>query len=93
MQTCAIACAPKPIDLNNVGRARGKLAVIGIGPGTDSLRTPEATQLLKESDEVVGYTLYLELISQQIKNKKIHDFSARRRRNSGSVCFRDSSGR
>ncbi len=72
--TCAIARASKPIDPYTIGRARGRLAVIGIGPGKDSLRTPEATKLLNEADEVVGYTLYLELISQHIKNKKIHTF-------------------
>ena len=72
--TCAIAQAPKPIDPNSIGRARGRLAVIGIGPGIDSLRTPEATQLLSQSDEVVGYKLYLELITQHMKDKNLHSF-------------------
>ena len=72
--TCAIARASEPIDPYTIGRARGRLAVIGIGPGKDSLRTPEATKLINEADEIVGYTLYLDLISQHIKDKKIHTF-------------------
>ena len=48
--------------------------MIGIGPGIDSLRTPEATQLLSQSDEVVGYKLYLELITQHMKDKNFHSF-------------------
>ncbi len=44
--TCAIARSPKTIDTSTAGTARGRLAVVGIGPGADAWRTPEATMAL-----------------------------------------------
>lgn len=72
--TAAIAKAPKPIDPMTVGRARGHLSVIGIGPGADVWRTPEATRLLAEAEDVVGYSLYLDLVAPHIKGKTHHNF-------------------
>ena len=59
--TCAIAEAPDVIDPSAVGRARGRLAVVGIGPGAPEWLTPEARGLLEASDAAVGYSLYLDL--------------------------------
>ncbi len=64
--TCAIAEAPDIIDTATVGRARGKLAVVGIGPGAAEWLTPEARRLLEASDAVVGYSLYLDLVAPLI---------------------------
>ncbi|MBA5775947.1 precorrin-3B C(17)-methyltransferase [Stappia sp. F7233] len=72
--TVAVAIAPAPIEAETVGRARGRLAVIGIGPGQDGWRTPEATRLLSEADEVVGYSLYLDLVAPLIQGKPRHAF-------------------
>jgi cobalt-precorrin 5A hydrolase/precorrin-3B C17-methyltransferase len=60
--TCAVAEAADVIDSGKVGRARGRLAVVGIGPGAADWLTPEARTLLATSDAVVGYSLYLDLI-------------------------------
>ena len=38
--TCAIARSPKPIDARAAGKARGRLAVVGIGPGADAGARP-----------------------------------------------------
>jgi cobalt-precorrin 5A hydrolase/precorrin-3B C17-methyltransferase len=72
--TCAIARSPKWIDADAVGRARGHLSVIGIGPGKDDWRTPEATKLLAEATDVVGYSLYLDIVEQHITGKTHHNF-------------------
>jgi cobalt-precorrin 5A hydrolase / precorrin-3B C17-methyltransferase len=61
--TCAIAEAHDVIDATHVGRARGRLAVIGIGPGSSDWLTPEARHLLETSDAAVGYSLYLDLVA------------------------------
>jgi precorrin-3B C17-methyltransferase len=39
--------------------ASGRLRIIGLGPGTDVWITPEASQLLAESSDLVGYAPYL----------------------------------
>ena len=73
--TCAIARAAsgKNIEIETVGRARGRLAVVGIGPGDPAWRTPEATRILRQASDVVGYSLYLDLVADIIAGKRRHD--------------------
>ena len=66
--TCAIAEAPEIIDATRAGRARGKLAIVGIGPGSDAWLTPEARRLLETSDAAVGYSLYLDLVAPLVEH-------------------------
>ena len=70
--TCAIARAAAPIDPAAIGRARGRLAVIGIGPGAVTWRTPEASALLARADDIVGYGLYLDLLGRAAEDKTLH---------------------
>jgi cobalt-precorrin 5A hydrolase / precorrin-3B C17-methyltransferase len=71
--TCAIARAAAPIDARTLGRARGRLALVGIGPGDPMWRTPEASTLIAASDHVLGYSLYLDLLGAAIAGKQRHD--------------------
>jgi cobalt-precorrin 5A hydrolase / precorrin-3B C17-methyltransferase len=71
--TCAVARAPAPIDAAaTIGRPRGKLAVIGIGPGDPTWRTPEASAALVQATDIVGYGLYLDLLGRTIDGKTRH---------------------
>jgi len=70
--TCAVARAAQPIAAAAIGRARGKLAVIGIGPGDPSWRSPEASAALAQATDVVGYGLYLDLLGRAIGAKRLH---------------------
>jgi cobalt-precorrin 5A hydrolase / precorrin-3B C17-methyltransferase len=70
--TCAVARAAQPIAANAIGRGRGKLAVIGIGPGDPSWRTPEASAALARATDVVGYGRYLDLLGGAIAGKRRH---------------------
>jgi cobalt-precorrin 5A hydrolase/precorrin-3B C17-methyltransferase len=72
--TVAVAEAPAPLKPSEVGRARGRLSVIGIGPGRDDWRTPQSSRLLAEADEIVGYSLYLDLVAPLIQGKPRHAF-------------------
>jgi cobalt-precorrin 5A hydrolase/precorrin-3B C17-methyltransferase len=71
--TCAIARAPAPLDAAAIGRARGSLAVIGIGPGDALWRTREAEAALAAASDVVGYGLYLDLVGDAIAGKTRHE--------------------
>ena len=71
--TCAIARAPSPIDAGGIGRARGRLALVGIGPGDPAWRTPEASALIDGAEDIVGYRLYLDLLGGAITAKRRHD--------------------
>jgi cobalt-precorrin 5A hydrolase/precorrin-3B C17-methyltransferase len=70
--TCAVARAPRPIMAAALGRARGSLAIIGIGPGDPAWRTPEAHEALMAASDVVGYGLYLDLLGPAIADKARH---------------------
>ncbi len=59
--TCALAKALAPI-IDLPGRSRGRLSIVGIGPGQATWRTPEASRLIQEAEELVGYGLYLDLL-------------------------------
>ena len=72
--TMAIAGSPVSIDDSNIGRIQGKLSVIGIGPGQDPWRTPEASALIGDATDLVAYSLYLDLLGASIAGKKRHDF-------------------
>lgn len=72
--TLAVALAPEDIDPTRVGRAQGRLAVVGLGPGGPAWRTAEAEQLLREAEELVGYGLYLDLVGPAGEGKPRHRF-------------------
>ena len=70
--TCAVALAPEPIGM--VGAPRGRLAVIGLGPGDPSWRTPEVSAAAAEATDLVGYRLYLDLLGPLAEGKRRHDY-------------------
>jgi len=71
--TCAVGLAPAPLtDLS--GRARGRLSVVGIGPGQAAWRTPEVSRLVAEAQELVGYGLYIDLLGPLAIGKDRSDF-------------------
>jgi cobalt-precorrin 5A hydrolase/precorrin-3B C17-methyltransferase len=73
--TCAIARAQAPIDPAQVGRPRGTLAIIGLGPGDARWRTPDADALLADAEHWVGYRGYLALIEgSRASGKTLHGF-------------------
>ncbi|MBB4954649.1 cobalt-precorrin 5A hydrolase/precorrin-3B C17-methyltransferase [Agrobacterium vitis] len=72
--TAAIGRSPHVIDPQHLGRARGKLFVVGIGPGSDGWRSPEVSAMVSASTDLVGYSLYLDLLGPLAANKARHDF-------------------
>lgn len=72
--TCALGEGQYPIDPASFGRARGRLSVVGIGPGSTGWRTQELLQWLEQATDFVGYSLYLDLVQDIVGYKKRHDF-------------------
>ncbi len=73
MATAALAKAPGPITEAR-GRSRGRLSIVGIGPGQSAWRTPEASRMIAEADELVGYGLYIDLLGPLAAGKTRTDF-------------------
>jgi len=72
--TAAIARAADIVDPKTIGRARGTLFVVGIGPGSDGWRSPEVSSMVQASTDLVGYSLYLDLLGPLADGKTRHDF-------------------
>lgn len=70
--TCAVARAALPLAGVSIGRAQGRLAIVGIGPGNADWRTPAASAALDAASDIVGYTLYLDLLGAAIGGKILH---------------------
>lgn len=47
-----------------------KLYVVGIGPGAYEKMTIEATEALKNSDVIIGYTVYVDLVKEHFAGKE-----------------------
>lgn len=51
--------------------ARGKIIVVGFGPGDEQHITKRAIDALKESDYIIGYKTYVDLIAHLVTAKSI----------------------
>ena len=72
--TCAIAETTQLLDPTTIGRQRGHISIIGIGPGTLAWRSAEATSLLTGATDWVGYGLYLDLVGDLKAGQREHRF-------------------
>jgi cobalt-precorrin 5A hydrolase / precorrin-3B C17-methyltransferase len=61
VQNLAIAVAAEPLDIEHVGRPRGRLAVIGLGPGAAELMVPAVKAELARATDVLGYETYVRM--------------------------------
>lgn len=55
----------------NCGHSRGKLAVVGIGPGGIEYMTMRAYRVIRKADIIVGYKTYIELIKELLDDKEV----------------------
>ncbi|MEN3792562.1 precorrin-3B C(17)-methyltransferase [Fulvimarina sp. MAC3] len=72
--TAALGEAASPVDPDMIGRARGTLFVVGIGPGQTEWRSPEVNRMIAASTDLVGYSLYLDILGPLAADKTRHDF-------------------
>ncbi|MGI9500927.1 MAG: precorrin-3B C(17)-methyltransferase, partial [Geminicoccaceae bacterium] len=62
--TLALARARSLCLADGIGRPQGHLTIVGIGPGADGWRSPEADRLLEQADHWIGYQGYLDLLTR-----------------------------
>ena len=53
----------------------GKLYIVGVGPGHHDHMTFRAKEVIGESDTIVGYETYVNLVQDLIKGKTIHRYA------------------
>ena len=71
--TVALGLSPEPMT-SLQGTPRGRLSVVGIGPGQAAWRTPEVSRLVADAQELVGYGLYIDLLGPLATGKIRSDF-------------------
>src|SRR4051794_36003486 len=57
--------------MNDEQRERGILYVVGLGPGSPGLLTPDASSALDAAETVVGYRGYLDPIAPRLVGKEV----------------------
>lgn len=68
----AIAVAAQPLDVNLIGRGRGRLAVIGLGPGAADLMVPAVKAELSRANDVLGYETYVRMAGPFRSDQVLH---------------------
>jgi cobalt-precorrin 5A hydrolase/precorrin-3B C17-methyltransferase len=68
----AVAIAAVPIDAEAVGRARGRLAVVGLGPGDATLMPPAAREELRLAEDIFGYEAYVRMAAPFRPEQRLH---------------------
>lgn len=56
-----IALASVPVKVNQLGHRRGRLAVIGLGPGAAELMVPAVKAELARAEDILGYETYVRM--------------------------------
>ena len=64
-----------------------QIYVVGIGPGNESMMTAEALQVLEQSEVIVGYTVYLELLGERFTDKECLSTPMRQEEKRCRICF------
>ncbi|AEV60679.1 precorrin-3B C(17)-methyltransferase [Pseudomonas ogarae] len=68
----AIAIAAQPLDVAQIGRPRGRLAVIGLGPGAAELMVPAVKAELARATDVLGYETYVRMAGPFRDDQVLH---------------------
>ena len=54
---------------------KGKLYVVGVGPGSHDHMTYRAKQVIEESDVIIGYDTYVSLVEDLITGKEVYRYA------------------
>ncbi|TDQ84585.1 cobalt-precorrin 5A hydrolase/precorrin-3B C17-methyltransferase [Dongia mobilis] len=61
-----------PADLAGLGRRRGRLSVIGLGPGDPLMMIPAARAALDAAEDIVGYETYVRMARPLRADQVVH---------------------
>ena len=67
--------------------ANYKIYVVGMGPGSVEMMTPQAYNALADSDVIVGYTVYLELLTKEFPGRPLLSTPMRKETERCELCF------
>ena len=68
---------------------KSKIYIIGIGPGKEEMMTGEAIWGLENSDIIIGYTVYVELLGERFAGKEMLVTPMRQETERCRLCFEE----
>lgn len=68
----SISVAASPESVRWLGRKRGRLAVIGLGPGSTDLMAPAVREELRRTQDIIGYETYVTMAGPFRPDQTIH---------------------
>ncbi len=68
---------------------QNKIFIVGIGPGKEEMMTGEALRVLEEADVIVGYTVYVNLLGERFRDKRIITTPMRQETERCKLCFEE----
>ena len=66
-----------------------KIFIVGMGPGKEEMMTGEALYALEQSDVIIGYTVYLELLGERFREKQLLSTPMRKEQKRCELCFKE----
>ncbi|CAM2188949.1 cobalt-precorrin 5A hydrolase / precorrin-3B C17-methyltransferase [Paraburkholderia sacchari] len=67
-----LAVAPMPVAPSQIGRCRGRLSVVGLGPGSAGLMAPDARAALDAATDILGYETYVKMAGPFRDEQHLH---------------------
>lgn len=64
--------AEQPLDVERLGQRRGRLSVVGLGPGAAEHMTPAVRRALDEAEDLLGYDTYVEMAGPLRADQCLH---------------------
>ena len=64
-----------------------KIYVVGMGPGEEQMMTPQAHHALEESDTIIGYHAYLQLLGKAYQKKELLSTPMKQEVERCRMCF------
>ncbi|MCO8162766.1 precorrin-3B C(17)-methyltransferase [Pseudomonas sp. 21LCFQ010] len=68
-----IGIGAEPLNVERIGRGRGRLAVIGLGPGARELMVPAVQAELARANDVLGYETYVRMAGPFRDDQVLHN--------------------
>lgn len=68
---------------------QNKIFIVGIGPGKEEMMTGEALRVLEQADVIVGYTVYVNLLGERFRDKRIITTPMRQETERCKLCFEE----
>ncbi|GLK87262.1 precorrin-3 methylase CobJ [Pseudomonas turukhanskensis] len=68
-----LAIAAQPVAIHSLGQPRGRLTVVGLGPGASEFTAPAVKRALQEAEDVLGYETYVTMAGPFRPDQVLHN--------------------